>query len=185
MDNKSYYETYTGEIFTVSEIEPKHINLYDLAHHGSHLCRFVGAVKFHYTIAQHQVYAARILWEETSDATLAMCGLVHDGSEIITSDVASPIKRGLTDYIAMENKVQEVIAKKYGLPYPWPHELEVVDKRLLVTEARDLKEPTWMVRHAYKYGEPYSHFVIEEWSSEKAKQEYIKMFEFLMIQRSL
>lgn len=181
MSADNVIQTYTEEIFCAFDPDESVINIVDIAHATALNCRFNGHIHEFYSVAQHCVHAAELLLAQYNSIELALAGLLHDASEAYIADLASPIKKGIVGYKQVEQKIQEAIYSKYKLPYTLPpQEVEEVDLRLLVTEARDLMPVSWLQRHGHKYkAAPYSHLRIEGWHWRKAEQRYLIMFEEL------
>lgn len=177
-------QTYNEVIFSPFDPKPEMVNIVDIAHATAMNCRFNGHVHEFYSVAQHCVLAANIILEETNDPTLALWGLLHDASEAYIADLASPIKKGIPGYKETEAHIQAAVMSKYGLTPKTPEIVNVVDLRLLVTEARDLMPGSWLVRHGHKYkAEPYQTFRISGWDWRVAEAAYINTFEDLMLRR--
>ena len=119
----------------VNVINPRieDINIQDIAHALSHLCRFGGHTKRFYSVAQHSMTCAKI----APDA-LKLTALLHDASEAYLLDIPTPIKQLLPAYKVMEDRFQALIAKKFGLVYPFPQEIHDIDRLMLEVEWNDL-----------------------------------------------
>jgi hypothetical protein len=150
----TYIRTYTGRKFWPLDPTPEELDMEDIAHALSLVCRFTGHTYCFYSVADHslrvsalaeQMVLARTKLRSREVMTLAreiaLWGLLHDASEAYLCDVPSPIKRapGLGQlYKGFERKLMEVITERYDLI---PHEPAVVkeaDRILLNTEMRDL-----------------------------------------------
>lgn len=141
-------QTFTGRYVNVLDPDPDTINIEDIAHALSNLCRFSGHVYRFYSVAEHSLNVARILPNE-----LQMCGLLHDASEAYLVDIATPVKSILPDYKRVESNLQKAIAKKFGVPYPFPKEVHEADRAALVTEAHTLMrihDGHWVFRPEYR-----------------------------------
>ena len=57
-----------------------------------------------------------------------LAGLMHDAFEAYGKDLPSPIKQDLPAYKRIENRVMEVIAKKFGFEWPKSAEVEHIDQ---------------------------------------------------------
>lgn len=136
-----YIVTFQGHKFFPLDIRAADIHIEDIAHALSNLCRFGGHVNEFYSVGQHSLLVSSVLPDE-----LKLQGLMHDASEAYLIDLPRPIKK-LADfgpYRRVEKQTQEVIYKKYHIPYPDSAEIKVADNILLGTEARDLmNNPGW------------------------------------------
>jgi hypothetical protein len=50
---RDYIRTFSGIKFPILEPQKECLSIVDIAHHLSNICRFTGATKFHYSVAQH------------------------------------------------------------------------------------------------------------------------------------
>lgn len=137
-------QTYTGRRFRLDKPIAEDVNLVDIAHSLSMICRYTGHCKFHYSVGQHSILVAQILMQQQSKYCLE--GLFHDAAEAYYGDVSSPLKALLrestTAYDGLSAKCEAVIAKKFGLVYPWPTEVHDADKMAYVIERRDVMHPS-------------------------------------------
>lgn len=132
---KPTIQTYTGldvDPFTMCTLE---VRIKDIAHALSQLCRFNGHTQTFYSVAQHSVLVSRRCTPEN-----ALYGLLHDASEAFLSDLPTPLKvrPEFATYRAAEKRLQNIIYLAFGLEPEEPTEVKHVDKRVFVTEARDL-----------------------------------------------
>lgn|SRR6185312_4619791 len=127
--------TYTGKRFFPLDPRPDEICIEDIAHALSNVCRFGGHVRTFYSVAQHCVLAARYV---DGDLALKRWALLHDASEAYLGDMVKPLKNTMHAFEEVERNVMEVIARKFGLEPFEPLEVIEIDRRLCVTEARDL-----------------------------------------------
>jgi len=125
--------TISGRYFDLQHPDHSIIDIRDIAHALSHLCRFTGHTHSFYSVAQHSVLVSRFVPEH-----LALEGLLHDASEAYLGDVSSPLKALLPDYRKLEEKTQQAIAEKFNLSYPFSPEIYQADKVALAAERRDL-----------------------------------------------
>ena len=133
---EDYIETYTGIQFEFLDPQPKHFNIIDIAHALSMTCRYTGHCRTFYSVAEHSWHMARMLEGCSKDIQLA--ALLHDGSEAYLPDVASPIKKHLSDYNDMEDAILVALFKKYHLEYPMHPAIKLADRAMLSIEARHL-----------------------------------------------
>jgi hypothetical protein len=125
--------TYTGEIFDVLNPDPELICIEDIAHALGNLCRFGGHTRRFYSVGQHAFLCATLAPEP-----LKLAALLHDASEVYLVDVPSPIKQLLPQYQEMEDRLMQIIAKKYGFTYPLAKRVDEIDKMMLKREWKQL-----------------------------------------------
>ncbi|MCX6277688.1 MAG: hypothetical protein NT004_06305 [Bacteroidetes bacterium] len=94
--------------------DPELINLVDIAHSLSNICRWNGHAQRFYSVAQHCIFVAN-LCENHEDKISAM---FHDASEAYISDITRPVKRHLLNYLQIEENLMKIIAAKFGFQYP-------------------------------------------------------------------
>lgn len=129
-------ETYTGKIFDLLNPTVEMIDIIDIAHAGSQLCRFTGHTKYHYSIAQHEWLGSYLVPQEN-----ALEFLLHDAAESFCSDISRPLKHmtAMGDlYRPIEDKIQNLIRIKYGLPKVQSSVIHTVDNMMLFAEKRQL-----------------------------------------------
>ncbi|MGR2663142.1 phosphohydrolase [Chromobacterium haemolyticum] len=128
-------ETVTGRLVDLLHPSPADIEIYEIAHHLSHLCRFGGACRPFYSVAEHSVRVARIL-----PPRLQLAGLLHDAAEAYVGDVVTPLKRVLPSYQYTEGLLAAAIETRFRLELSEEDRAAIrrADLVLLATERRDL-----------------------------------------------
>jgi len=129
----SEIQTYTGRVVDPFNLKPEDIDIEDICYSISRICRFGGHCLRFYSVAEHSVYVSEFVSDENK-----LWGLLHDASEAYFGDLPRPIKRAIPGYQEAEMKAQQVIAEKFGLPYPIPEEVKDIDTRLLLSESYSL-----------------------------------------------
>lgn len=134
--NKGFITGYMSDLkITIFEPNKNQIDILDIAHALSMLCRFNGHCKSFYSVAQHSVLVSRLCKKE-----YALEGLLHDGTEAYCGDLIRPIKYFLPEFKVVEDKFEKVIIDAFLLnesPECWKN-VKNADNIALVTEARDL-----------------------------------------------
>ncbi len=129
-------QTYTGRRFWPLDPRPEDVEIEDIAHALSQVCRFGGHCKEFYSVAEHCVRAADFVSDEHK-----LVALLHDATEAYIGDVIRPLKRQLVDYGEIEQRVAHAIGQAFGLGMQlveFPPCVEDADEIMLATEARDL-----------------------------------------------
>lgn len=112
---------------------PEQIQLLDIAHHLARVCRFGGAVKGFYSVADHSVYVSRLVPSE-----LQKKALLHDAAEAYLGDVIKPLKNCLPEYERIEAIWERVIAERFGLDSLKDPLIKRADIMAVQAERRDL-----------------------------------------------
>lgn len=182
---KTTIQTYTGLSFDLADPKLDMINIVDIAHHLANLCRFTGASRFHYSVGQHSVVVASLLLDRKPE--LALEGLLHDAAEAYVGDVSSPLKALIKSqtpvFKAIEERIEKVIAERFGLQYPWPIEVHEVDQLTLAIERRDAMNPSSDVMWTGLTDAP-SNITIPKNKPRLVEQAFLDLFQKLSSERA-
>ena len=107
----SYITTVTGKHFYPLNPIPQNIDIEDIAHALSLICRANGHFKHFYSVAQHSIACAVEAIERGFSSEVILACLLHDASEAYLCDVTRPVKKQLPQYLRAEEKLQGVIWK--------------------------------------------------------------------------
>jgi 5'-deoxynucleotidase YfbR-like HD superfamily hydrolase len=112
------------------------IDIDDIAHALSHVCRFGGHVLEAYSVAQHAFLVSLMVPPED-----ALWGLLHDASEAYLNDVVGPLKHQppMAGYRALEGIWQYAIYERFGLVGPVPESVLEADQVILRIEQQALQ----------------------------------------------
>lgn len=105
--------TFTGKHFDPTDPEESLIDLSDIGHALSLICRGNGHVKYFYSVAQHSIACCREAEARGYSKRVQLACLLHDASETYLSDVTRPVKKLLTAYLEVEENLQNMIWNKY------------------------------------------------------------------------
>jgi hypothetical protein len=134
---KPWIQTYSGIKFHFTEPDPAEININDIAHALSNLCRFTGHVRKYYSVAEHSIYVSQLV-----PSRLALAGLLHDAAEAYIGDMAKPIKEQMEEFRHLEYFILDTIFQKFDLPSEYLYndykEIKNVDYKLCYTEGNQL-----------------------------------------------
>ncbi len=135
-----WWMTATGRTIWVTDFRTHDITCEDICLHLSNVCRFGGASRFHYSVAQHSVLVAEFVERAGASPQIVFEALMHDAAEAYLGDVIRPLKRvpEMLGYIELEDHYEEVIAHRYGLTRPLPELIKTADREVLLAERAKL-----------------------------------------------
>jgi hypothetical protein len=107
--------TYTGKMFYPLDPREEDINLSDIAHALSLICRFGGHSRFHYSVAAHGLLVKEILRQWGYGPRIQLIGLLHNASTAYMGDMVYALEGALTNYAQIEGNIQKTINSKFGL----------------------------------------------------------------------
>ena len=128
-----WMQTISGTMFYPLDPRPEEMDVYDIAHALSNLCRFGGHIRSFYSVAQHSVYVSLVVPQEH-----ALAGLMHDATEAYCVDMPRPIKQHLPAYEAIEERLWLSIAERFRLPVELPPCVKDADNAVLLAEKQQL-----------------------------------------------
>lgn len=128
-----FIQLYSGKDLNFLSPSVDDIDIEDIAHTLSLLCRFGGHCRTFYSVAQHSV-----LCSYYAPKGFEFEALLHDGAEAYLVDMPRPIKYALQGYRDLETVLDGVVREKFNLPIEMSPEVKWVDSAMLATERRDL-----------------------------------------------
>lgn len=112
----SYILTYKKKEFYPLDPIREDIDIEDISHALSLLCRANGHFKNFYSVGLHSINCAReAIARGYSDRVVLGC-LLHDGSEAYLADITRPVKKHLDRYLEIEAVLQNEIFDKWIYP---------------------------------------------------------------------
>lgn len=156
---------------------PGDFDIRDIAHHLAIMSRYGGAVRCPFPIGQHCVMGAQTL----TDPRLRYEFLMHDAAEAYPpGDILRPLKRsddpGVHYLVKIQTNIETALRQQFALPIHESAAIKDVDRRMLITETRDLRDGF----HRDEYWQPTRlapfEFTIVAWPWQKAEWEFGRMF---------
>ena len=97
------FYTYTGKMIDIKNPSKDAIDIIDIAHALSQICRAAGHFKHFYSVAQHSVNCLKEAQKRGYSEKLALACLLHDAQEAYLCDIPTPLKLELDEYKKIEN----------------------------------------------------------------------------------
>ena len=163
----TYISTRSGTVDFLKP-DPNSIRIEDIAHALSLINRYGGHTPYPYSVAQHCVLASQV-----APAGLELEALLHDAQEAYVGDMPTPLKALLPEYKVIEDRLEAVIRKKFGLPEKFTPALKAVDHRIMITEAASFGFDLWVPTEGVG---PYDDLPIESWSWRRARRSFLSRF---------
>ena len=134
--------TYSGKAFDLVNPSVMDIDIGDIAHHLGNVCRWAGATRRFYSVAEHSWIQAQYHLKQggPNARDKAILALIHDAPEAYLGEVTRPLKRQLgAAYTTLEERLWALILEKYclkGISHLMPEVYEV-DDRICLDERRN------------------------------------------------
>ena len=113
--NKDFIITFSKQKFSPLRAKAEEIDIIDIAHALSLMCRANGHIKHFYSVAQHCLNCSREAEARGLSEEIQLACLLHDASEAYISDITRPVKRSLPQYLEFEEVLQNQIFDKFRL----------------------------------------------------------------------
>jgi len=159
-----WIETFTGKRFYPFEPNPADIDIQDITHALSLICRYNGHCDHFYSVAQHSVLVSELVPKQ-----YALDGLLHDAAEAYIGDIPPPIKKELPKFQEAERRLEVLIAEVFGVSFPIPAVVKTADSALLAAESIQLgmqKRSGWYLPVAA------ASVTIDFWDAEYAERRF-------------
>ena len=120
--------THSHKMFDPLHPNAELIDITDIAHALSMLCRANGHFKSFYSVGQHCINCAKEAKARGYSEFVQLACLLHDASEAYLSDVTRPVKQELPRYLEIETPLQAAIWGDEKTLLPALRSLESVSK---------------------------------------------------------
>ena len=172
--------TYTKKMFDPLHPNVELIDIEDIAHALSMLCRANGHFKSFYSVAQHSINCMKEAKARGYSDRIQLACLLHDASEAYLSDVTRPVKAELPQYKEIEAPLQETIWNKWlGEPLTEEERKHVfdIDDAILVHEFLNLMDAKIADHIPETHAIPQFAFT----GFDSTKQQFLRLFRQLTI----
>lgn len=130
-----WVQTRSGRAYWPMNPRAAEVDIDDIAHSLSMICRFGGHTRFFYSVAEHSVLVSQCVPPEH-----ALQALLHDATEAYVGDMVRPLKQSMPGYCDIEDKNWLVIAEKFGVPAQMHESIKAADNAVLLAEKAALLE---------------------------------------------
>lgn len=172
-------DLYVGNCFIHTQsgrwrLDSPHWDVPGMAHALGQLARYNGHADHFYSVAEHSVLVSLLMQElRLGDP---MEGLLHDGTEAFLSDIPSPFKHRLPDWLAVEAKLDGEMRQHFGLPAEKTQGCKKADWLALFIEAsmivpgrgEDFEDPQGFRAQAGALRQQGWHIACHDWKTAKA-----------------
>lgn len=168
-------QTFSGRPFYPLNATEDDIEIVDIAHALGMVCRYAGHVRRFYSVAEHCV-----LLSHTVDPENALWALLHDAAEAYVGDMVRPLKHQMPEYQAVEDRLIQAVATKFGLPGELPAQVKEHDTRIVLDEKEQLMAPSrepWGLLDGFQ---PLG-VTVHGWYPEVAEEMYLLRFNQLTV----
>ena len=170
--------TASGREFWPLDPRPEEIDIGDIAHQLARICRWGGATKGHYSVAEHCVMLAQYFGEH-DNFELARWALMHDAAEAYLGDIVRPLKPFFSDFRGYERRLEMMIWQKYGLQGDLPSPVRRADTAILGDERDQLFGEDSAHSHRKRDGETGLSLRLPQWTADVATQQFLLYFHLL------
>lgn len=135
--------TYYNHSFNPTTAVAEDIDIRDIAHSLSLLCRAGGHFPHFYSVAQHCLNCLEEAKAHGYSKRVQLGCLLHDASEAYLSDITRPVKECLPEYRRFEEQLQTLIFSKWLSPALTSEEeqqISAIDDALLYHEFLQLTQ---------------------------------------------
>lgn len=167
--------TYMGHRFDPVNPQMETLDIRDIAHALSLTCRGNGHVKQFFSVGQHCIMCAREASARGYSKRVILACLLHDASEAYMSDVPRPFKEMLHEYVALEEKLIDLVYTRFIGSTLTEEEMKLVkkvDDEVLYYDMLELFGIPWGEKVELEIKPDHSFQPFEE-----VEQTYLNLFE--------
>ena len=132
----NWMQTSLGAAFWPLDPRPEDIDIRDIAHALAMQCRYNGHCRVFYSVAEHSILVSQVVPAED-----ALYGLLHDAAEAYVGDIIRPLKRHISGYDGIEERIWLTIAARFGLSPELPESVKAADNTVLLAEQQQIMGP--------------------------------------------
>jgi uncharacterized protein len=168
--------TYTGQYFDFADPQPDQVDIKDIAHGLSNLCRFNGQCSKFYSVAEHSYHVSVLAEQYDLRSDIIQAAFLHDAAESYLGDLVSPLKEAVSVLNSLENGLLLAISSRFDVDF-WSFGklIHQLDLQLLKAEKRYFwpnDKETWPCLHST----PDHSIPIQCWPPDLAEEMFLSRF---------
>lgn len=114
--NRAHWiQTYRGQPFDLLDLDSGQIHLEDLSMALSQLNRLGGHTEYPYSVAQHSLLVAQLLFDANQPNIVILQGLLYAAPEAYLGDVSPTLQALLPEYAVIERRVWNAVCERFDL----------------------------------------------------------------------
>ena len=183
-DNRigNYMITSSGQKYWPFDPRPEEVEIDVIAHHLAMKCRWAGAVREFYSVAEHSFWCSTLVPPED-----ALDALLHDASEAYNGDLIRPMKYDPSfaePFMRIERLSEIAIALRFQIGHPRPPSVKAADDAMGAAERDQLitHHGEWT---GINYPVPPAPVTVECWSPRIAKVKFLTRYAWLVAERAM
>jgi uncharacterized protein len=186
---RAWQRMLSGRRLDLLDPSPMDIEIDDIAHGLARVARWNGQTvgEHGFSVAQHSLVVEQIAvhLEPTLEPRWRLAALLHDAAEYVIGDMISPFKAALgVDYKAFEERLENAIHVRFGLPPRTPAAIKTLLKRADIAcayfEATQLAGFSLAEGRKLFGGPPRGlALTLEPWPVREAQRLYVERYEQL------
>lgn len=179
--------THSGIQYKICSPVPENINLRDIAHALSNICRFGGHTRGFYSVGQHSIHCTQYILSRKDIPNryiVALKTLLHDATEAYMGDMVRPLKHTphMRYYRKLEKCTEVAVFAALGIPLITSKEkgyITEADNVLLMTERRDVMNHGNIEWKGFEAFKPWKGISIVPTNPVTVEAQFISLFDRL------
>lgn len=169
----------SGRYLDLIDPDPAAIVVEDIAGPLARICRFGAQLPGNqwYSVAEHSVHCwrqAHKRWKAGfpgEHPRFHLAVLLHDAAEAFIGDCVRPLKNLLSDYRAVESRIEAAIETRFEVSFADPR-IKQIDNAMLIAERRELFQDDGVVWHG-EDAVPRLIVDFKRWGPAMAEREFV------------
>lgn len=163
----------SGIYFYPEDPHFEEFDIKDVAHKLAFICRYGGATKVYYSVAEHCVILSHLI---PGDKRTKRTALIHDVAEFALQDIMRPLKQKCRPwYDELERKIEIQASIAFHVDLPVSDEILEYDLRICMNEKSHLlNTPLDYMNELEKSHGPLDNVVIKGWNPYEARDRFLE-----------